>query len=213
MSGLTAATVAKAPRQTHEQTVNFIDGDTPWTYEINASSDATTKLGGFSDAELGDFLTRPVKIREYQWTPSSQLFQTFNPWVDFFGNSDVLEKINRYRNLRCNLRLKVLVNGNSFYYGRAILSYNPYLTDDYVTKHRAFFEQDIVQASQKPHILLDPCTSQGGEIFLPFIWPENYLDITSFTWENDMGECAIHDFDVLQHANGGTDPITVSVFC
>lgn len=108
--------------------------------------------------------------------------------------------------------MKILLNGNSFYYGRALVSYNPYLTEDYVTLNRAFFEQDLVAASQKPHFLLDPTTSQGGEMCIPFIWPENYLDITQFGWEDDMGRVTIHDFDILRHANGGTDPITVSVF-
>jgi len=137
----------------------------------------------------------------------------FSPWTEFFSNADVLDKINRYRNLRCNLRLKVLVNGNSFYYGRALLTYNPYIANDQVTVNRAFIAQDLIQASQKPHLLLDPTTSQGGEMLLPFIWPENYLDITKAGWEDNMGEIDIHDFDVLQHANGGTDPISVTIFC
>lgn len=163
---------------------------------------------------MGDFLSRPIKIKEYQWTPSAALSVTrFNPWTEFFGNADVLDKINRYRNLRCNLRLKVLVNGNSFYYGRALLSYNPFVTDDEVTVNRTFIEQDLMQASQKPHLLLDPTSSQGGEMLLPFIWPENYLDITKAGWPDEMGEVDIHDFDVLQHANGGTDPITITIFC
>lgn len=194
------------------QNVHFIDGDTPWSYDVAHTDDPTTQLAGFSDAQMGDFLSRPLKIREYQWLPGSQLFKVFNPWDDFFSNSDIKEKINRFRNLRCNLKMKVLVNGNSFYYGRALLSYNPYLTNDQVTVNRAFFEQDLVQASQKPHILLDPCSSQGGEMTLPFIWPENYLDITKSGWQSEMGRVVIHDFDVLHHANGGTDPITVSVF-
>lgn len=205
-------TVAKTAKETSAQTVHFVDGDTPWTYDIDSSSDATTSVAAFSDAQLGDFLQRPLKIQEYSWIPNTQLFEVFNPWSDFFGNSDVLEKINRFRNLRCKLKMKVLVNGNSFYYGRAMMSYNPYLVNDNVTKNRVFYIQDLVQASQKPHILLDPCSSQGGEMTLPFIWPENMLDITLPNWEDNMGRVTIHDFDVLQHANGGTDPITVTVF-
>lgn len=194
--------------------MHFVDGDTPWSYDITADADETTKLAGFSDAQLGDFLSRPIKIKEYQWTPGAALSVTrFNPWTEFFNNADVLDKINRYRNLRCNLRLKVLINGNSFYYGRALMSYNPYVESDQVTVNRAFIEQDLIQASQKPHLLLDPTTSQGGEMLLPFIWPENYLDITVAGWDDDMGEIDIHDFDVLRHANGGTDPITVTIFC
>jgi hypothetical protein len=114
--------------------------------------------------------------------------------------------------LRCNLKLKILVNGNPFYYGRALVSYNPYLFQDHITINRAFFEQDLVQASQKPHFMLDPTTSQGGELTLPFIWPENWLDVTTANWEDDMGFVNIHDFDILRHANGGTDPISVVVF-
>jgi len=202
----------KSSQNTTSENVHFVDGDTPWTYDVAATPDETSKLSGFDDAGLGEFLSRPIKIQQYQWTPGSQLFQTFNPWTDYFGNADVLEKINRFRNLRCKLCLKVLINGNSFYYGRALLSYNPYLANDEVTKNRAFFIQDLIAASNKPHILLDPCSSEGGQMCLPFIWPENYLDITSAGWEDNMGRCTIHDFHVLQHANGGTDPITVSIF-
>lgn len=205
-------TTSKAPTNTTSENVHFVDGDTPWTYDVAATPDETSKLSGFDDAGLGEFLSRPIKIQQYSWTPGVQLFETFNPWSDYFGNADVLEKINRFRNLRCKLCLKILINGNSFYYGRALVSYNPYLRDDEVTKNRAWFIQDVIAASNKPHILLDPCTSEGGHLCLPFIWPENYLDITQPNWESQMGECTIHDFDVLRHANGGTDPITVSVF-
>jgi len=208
-----ASSVSKASDQVSTQNLHFVDGDNPWSYNISSSSDATTKLAEFSDAELGSFLSRPLKIKEYQWVPDdTRLFESFNPWTEFFTNSDVLEKINRYRNLRCNLKMKMLINGNSFYYGRALVSYNPYLVNDSVTLNRAFFEQDLVGASQKPHFLLDPTTSQGGEMTLPFLWPENFLDITRQNWTADLGRVTIHDFDVLRHANGGTDPITVSVF-
>lgn len=205
-------TTSKAPTNTTSENVHFVDGDTPWTYDVAATPDETSKLSGFDDAGLGEFLSRPIKIQQYSWLPGLQLFEKFNPWTDYFTNPDVLQKINRFRNLRCKLCLKILINGNSFYYGRALVSYNPYLKDDQVTKNRSFFIQDLIAASNKPHILLDPCSSEGGHLCLPFIWPENYLDITKSGWESQMGECTIHDFDVLRHANGGTDPITVSVF-
>jgi hypothetical protein len=203
---------SKISQNTTAENVHFVDGDTPWTYDVSAAPDETSKLSGFDDAGLGEFLSRPLKIRQYQWTPGAQLFKAFNPWTDYFSNTDVSEKINRFRNLRCKLCLKILVNGNSFYYGRALLSYNPYLTNDQVSVNRSFFRQDIIAASNKPHLLLDPCTSEGGQLCLPFICAENYLDITKVGWEEGMGECIIHDFDILQHANGGTDPITVSIF-
>jgi hypothetical protein len=212
-SEVVGAEISKEAPLTTSQNVHFIDGDEPWSYDIKASNDETTQLAGYQDAGLGSFLSRPVKIQQFQWTPGgSRLFQVFNPWADFFSNSDVLDKINRYRNLRCNLKIKVLINGNSFYYGRALMSYNPYVSRDQVTLNRAFFQQDLVQASQKPHILIDPTTSQGGEMTLPFIWPENYVDITEPDWADHLGRITIHDFDILQHANGGSDPISVVIF-
>jgi len=198
-------------QNTQSQNVHFVDGDTPWTYDVAATPDETSELSGFDDAGLGEFLSRPIRIQHYQWTPGTKLFETFNPWSDFFGNGDVLQKINRFRNLRCKLYIKVMINGNSFYYGRALLSYNPFLKDDEVSVNRLFFAQDLIAASNKPHILLDPCSSEGGIMSLPFIWPENYLDITNRGWEDQMGECILHDFDILKHANGGEDPLTVSI--
>jgi len=204
--------ITKDSTQMSTQNVHFIDGDMPWTYDIAATPDSTSKLSGFDDAGLGEFLSRPIKIQKYTWTPGTQLYQVFNPWSDFFKTPSVLEKINHFRNLRCKLCLKILINGNSFYYGRLLLSYNPYLVDDQVSVNRSFFEQDLIAASNKPHLLIDPCSSEGGSMCLPFIWPENYIDTTTPSWGDDMGRCTIHDFDILQHANGGTDPISVTVF-
>ena len=203
---------SKTSPNTAMENVHFADGDMPWIYDIKTSPDKTAKLEGFEDAQLGEFLRRPLQIQEYRWTPGTTLFEHFNPWTDYFGNADVKEKINRFRNLRCDLCIKVVLNGNQFYYGRAMLSYNPYIQGDQVTMNRFFFSQDIIAASNKPHFMIDPCSSEGGQMTLPFIWPENYLDITRSDWASQMGECTIHDFDILSHANGGTDPITVCVF-
>ena len=194
------------------QNVNFMEGGSPWEYEIYANPDETSTLNGFNDADLGDFLSRPLKIATYQWTPGAPLFQALNPWTEFFGDANVLDKIRRYRNLRCNLKVRIILNGNGFYYGRALVSYNPYLFRDQVTMNRGFISQDLIAESNKPCLLLDPCSSEGGCMKLPFIWPENYLDITVAGWEDNMGQLIFHDFDQLKHANGGTDPITVSVF-
>jgi len=192
--------------------VHFTDGDEGWCYEVDNNRDLTYKLAGFTDANLSQFLSRPIKIRSYQWTPSSTLFQTFNPWDDYFSNSAVRDKIRNFRNLRCNIKVKFVINGNPFYYGRIICAYNPFTLNDGVTRNRSFYEQDLVQLSQKPHIMLDPTTSQGGELTCPFIWHENWVDITVVDWYGDLGYIDVRDFYILQHANGATEPITINVF-
>lgn len=204
--------MTKVSGKTEHQTLKFMEAGQPWEHELYANPDPTSTLNGFDDAGLQDFLSRPLKIQTYTWTPGSPLYQTTNPWSDFFGNTNVKDKLRRYRNLRCNLHVRIILHGNGFYYGRALVSYNPYLLGDQVTKDRASFQQDLIAQSNKPCLLLDPCSSEGGTLKLPFIWPENYLDITNSGWANQMGKLVFHDFDQLKHANGGTDPITVSVF-
>jgi len=194
------------------QNVHFADGDEAWCYEVDNDRDMTYKLAGFSDANLAQFLSRPIKTRSYQWTPSSTLFESFNPWDDFFSQSAVRDKIRNFRNLRCNLKVKFVINGNPFYYGRIICAYNPFSLNDGITRNRAFFEQDLIQLSQKPHIMLDPTTSQGGELSCPFIWHENWVDITVANWHAYLGYVDMRDFYILQHANGATEPITINVF-
>lgn len=204
--------VSKTSQVTLAQNIYFSDADSPWSYEIRNERDSTYSLGEQMDANLGDFLSRPLKIASYQWTPGASLFETFNPWSLFFSNTKVKEKLNHFRNMRCNLNLKVMINGNSFYYGRILMSYNPYTLNDDVSRNRAFFIQDLIAASQRPHVLIDPCSSQGAEMVLPYLWHYNWFNLTDFTWKDNLGTVTLHDFDVLKHANGGNDPITINVF-
>jgi hypothetical protein len=107
--------------------------------------------------------------------------------------------------------VKFVLNGNGFHYGRAIASYIPLHNDDGFTKDRGFFIQDVVEASQRPHVYLDPTHSQGGTMCLPFVWQYNAMDIPRQDWR-DMGDIIIHGMQNLKHANGATDSVTVSVF-
>lgn len=109
------------------------------------------------------------------------------------------------------MHVKFILNGNGFHYGRAIASYLPLHTFDEFTKDRSFFIEDIVEASQRPHIYLDPTKSQGGTLDLPFVWEANALDIPDQEWR-DMGDIIIHGMQNLKHANGATDSVTISVF-
>jgi hypothetical protein len=113
--------------------------------------------------------------------------------------------------MRAKLHVKFVINGNGFHYGRLISSYIPLPDEDDFTVDRAFFQQDIVQASQRPHLYLDPTTSQGGDMVLPYFWYDNYLSIPQAEWRQ-MGDMIIHTLQGLKHANGATDSVTISVF-
>lgn len=181
-----------------------------WTTSITESRDATYNLANNNDSDLGDFLGRPVKVWETQWVVGQPLFENFNPWELFLVNPRVKEKTSYYELLRMNLHAKFVISGTGFHYGRAIVSYNPYLYDE-VTVERNFLDQDIIGASQKPHIFLNPTNNSGGQIDMPFFYHNNYMSLT----DNDssmMGELAVKSFGNLKHANGGDDPVTVTAF-
>lgn len=123
----------------------------------------------------------------------------------------MINRIANFNLIRGKLHVKFLINGNSFYYGRAIVSYLPLSGWDNMTLDRAFFEEDIIEASQRPHLYLDPTTNQGGTLNLPFVYPYNAFQIPYADWAQ-MGEISIRPIQLLKHANGGTDPVSISVF-
>lgn len=193
------------------QNVHFSDQTPQWDYTVDSMPDSTFNIADTNDADLGNFFSRPVKIQSYSWATGTNLFEKFNPWKDFFENSRVLNRITNFNLLRCKLKVRIVLNGNGFHYGRAIASYIPLHDWDAFTKDRSFFIQDVVAASQRPHVFLDPTTSQGGTLTLPFFWYENALRIPDQEWR-DMGEIVIHSMNNLKHANGAFDQVTVSVF-
>lgn len=191
--------------------MTFSDQTPQWDYTVDSMPDPTFNIADTDDADLGNFFSRPLKIQSYSWGTGTNLFETFNPWQDFFENPRVLNRITNFNLLRCKLKVRIMLNGNGFHYGRAIASYTPLHTRDDFTKDRSFFIEDVVAASQRPHVYLDPTTSQGGTLTLPFFWYENALNIPDQSWRN-MGEIIIHGMQNLKHANGASDQVIVSIF-
>lgn len=204
-------TINEESLESQHQNVHFSDQTPQWDYTVDSMPDPTFNIADTDDADLGNFFSRPIKIRSYSWATGTNLFETFNPWQDFFENTRVLNRITNFNLLRCKLKVRIVLNGNGFHYGRAIASYVPLHALDDFTKDRAFFIQDVVGASQRPHVYLDPTTSQGGTLTLPFVWYENALRIPDQEWRL-MGSINIHGMQNLKHANGATDQVIVSVF-
>jgi len=185
----------------------FVD-DRGWT-----NSDPLRDSTLMKDASLEDFFSRPIKITELEWKvgTGTPLHLTFNPWELYFGNKRVINRITNFRLMKANLRVKFMLNGNSFYFGRLLASYRPLHLLDTTTLFRPGIRADFVEASQRPHVYMNPTESQGGELFLPFFTPLNMLDIPAQGW-NEMGEITIAALQPLKHANGATQAVTVSVF-
>lgn len=164
------------------------------------------------DAHLEDFFRRPVKIAAFDWAIGSGLDEIFDPWTLYWEDSFVSARIRNFKLLRCKMKVKFILNGNPFYYGRAIASYNPLRLQDNLTNVSTFSENDVVLASQRPHVWLNPTSSAGGELDLPFFTYLNVLDISARDWRT-MGDIKLFATQSLKHSNGATDQnVTISVF-
>lgn len=196
----------------NEQITSFADQDAGWTTEKVGMYEPTMDLGSNTDSDLGNFLQRPVRESAQSWLVGQPFFYKFNPWQKFCENSFVREKIKNFELLRMKLHVKIVISGTKFHYGRALVSYNPYIAGDQVTVQRNFIRQDLIGASQKPHFFLNPTKNTGGELCLPFFYPKNFLEIPKADWD-DMGEITISSFGNLFHSNfGQNDPVTITTY-
>ena len=66
-------------------------------------------------------------------------------------------------------------------------------------------------ASQFPKIFINPTTSQGGTLELPFIYDRNMCDLTAGE-VGLLGQCLLRSYNVLDHANGATDTVGITIY-
>lgn len=194
-----------------EQNVTFDDSARGPVHDVSATLDSTRHGAFISDADLGDFFRRPSLIQSSTWTVGSDLFTSFNPWQIFFGQAQAVEKLAHFQLMRCTLHVKVVLNGSPFHYGRAMYSYCP--LPRWNMMHRPYSQSypENIRLSQRPHIYIDPCLSQGGEMVLPMFWFKDSLNIPG----GDVGELGIitlSTMTLLKHANDATSDITLRVF-
>ncbi len=175
--------------------------------DITAASEVYTNDGSGASITLGDFLKRPVRIWSDTWQESETkgtLIGEFNPWYIFFNDSRIKNKMHNYSFLRCNLKLKIIINASPFYYGAAMATYCPLINFNGNTIPLSATTNQLIPYSQRPHVWLFPTNSQGGEMKLPFFWPYNWLRVGVASDFTDMGSIQIFSFTDLAQANGVT---------
>jgi hypothetical protein len=205
------ASIQKKGTFTAQENVDFSDQMQPYVYDAGGQMDPTRSLQDSDDATLDNFFSRPLKIHEEEWGTGTSKYININPWRLYFENSRVINRLATYKLLKAKLHLKIVINGNGFQYGRALVSYLPYSRYDTLSTSRELFPLDLIQESQRPHVFLDPTTSSGGEMILPMFWYANYLDIPTESWR-ELGEITIRSINDLRHANGAADRASISVF-
>jgi len=210
-------TVNEQTESSRAQNVTFNDANPAWLQVVHNDLDATFGNVDNDDAPLGDFLKRPVRIRSFDWTPGTTFFERFNPWVEFYTNLRVINRISNFNLVRSNLHVRFLINGSPFHYGKILSGYTPRasaildVSSDQFENVTAYDADFNCALSQKPHVFLDSTTSSGADIILPFISPLNYMSIVDSDW-NTMGLIYMQSLSTLKHAQGSADKVNITVF-
>lgn len=181
------------------QTVSFQDAD-PGEQVVfaNAPTDQTMDR---KDIGLHKFLERPTLIKTVNWTEAAFTEDTFDPWTLFLNNSYIKNKLQNFHFLRGNLKVKIVMNAAPFYYGAMLCSYKP--TPNF-TLSVTTAQQRLIALSQRPHIWIYPQLGAAGEVTVPFIYPFNYVDVTSAANIADLGRLTLTTYAELASANGAT---------
>lgn len=193
-----------------EKTVKFLQDSATATCDVPNPLEPTFMLADTSDT-IDDFLSRPIKIASLEWEIGVALHTTLDPWSLYFEDKRVANRLANFYLLRAQLHVRVVVNSTQFYFGRLLVSYAPLKRFDTYMSFRPGVNEDFVEATQRPHLILNPTVNETGDITLPYIHPQSALKIPDAQW-SDMGELQVASFNVLKNVNNATEGITVSIF-
>lgn len=185
---------------TTHQTFGFDDSEQQFVASVKGQNDRTYDFGSTSDVDLQNWLERPILAMTRLWQVGTPFpIINFNPWEVFLESPTVAQKIQNFYLIRCDMNLKIIVNGSQFHYGRGMVSYRPLLTNpgpnfqlpvnSIPGNGPASFpiigsnDSSRIIQSQWPHIFIDPGQSMGGEMTFPFFFGGNWLSIPDSGWK------------------------------
>jgi len=201
---------------TNQETVEFTD-QTPVVDEGYSTPLNPSELQDqISVADLATFLSRPVRIDSFTWLESDvsdTTLRSVEPWFNFFNDARIKYKLNNFAFIKCNLKIKVMINASPFYYGCLGMTYQPLHVLTPSTIIGATGQQRLMPLSQRPISYIYPQHSMGAEMTLPFFYHKNWLDINTAQDFNDMGRLEFTTFTTLRSANGVTGAgVTVQIY-
>jgi hypothetical protein len=191
--------------ETIQETVTFHDENAGYSVGQATTHPSFVTTDDVNAADLKSFLSRPVRIQTIAYTETNvtgDFLATFNPWHLFFNTNSIKYKLNNFSFIRCNLKLKLIVNASPFYYGAAIAAYQPLPNFTPSTIVSDTTTRQLIPYSQRPHLWMYPQNSQGGEMVLPFFYPKSWLPIKVASEFTDMGKIDVIAYAPMRSANG-----------
>jgi hypothetical protein len=197
--------------------VTFLDANEGDVVYMDNTDNKVALVDNTDDLALGSFLARPTLIYTKTWTTSETvgITGTFKPWYEFLNNAVIKRKLENYAFLRGNLHVKTILNGTPFQYGSIRMVYKPLLgwVNDSIRATSFSAATSMIPYSQVPGFYLFPEANAGGEMVLPFFLHKNWMDITSVSEVQNMGEMSHAIYVPLRTAvTGGTTSVTVKTY-
>lgn len=198
-----------------EQTTGFVDANpgaeigsatSPLDYEL---SDAQTT------ADLGSFLSRPVRITSTTWSQADPVgikLANITVWQDFVVNTAIKNKISNFAFIRGNLKIKIVLNASPFLYGSMRAVYQPLANFKSSTSSISSFPNRLIPFSQMPGVWINPAHSEGAVLTCPFICQRSFLRVGVLNDFNTMGTLNLTIYEPLASANGSTSSVSVQIY-
>jgi hypothetical protein len=194
------------------ETVMFSQESTAMGVSIKTQMDETFKDGGMdTEAGLGEFLSRPVQLdlggafKSFLWVVGAGGVGTYliniDPWRLWQANAKVKQKLSNFAYLRGTLKVRWMIAGTPFHYGRVLISYLPFGTANDIDSQALGYmnpEGYLMYSSMKMCTELDPTTSTPVEMTLPYVNPWNWLSIPA---AESLGTLQLLEMVPLSRAN------------
>jgi len=196
--------------------VSFHDSEPGHNTSVTSIDDPTRSITDDPSVEFRDFFKRPVLLQEVNVAVGVDNNFLFYPWRDWMQNVRISNRLNNFRNFRGRLPLKFILYGNPFYWGSIMTSYYPMTSNSLGDSNDALHYTDpshfgdVMRASQRPHVLLDPSTSKGAEMVLPFLWDADCFDLVSGD-PVELGQLWTYTLSTVRSALG-TDNIKLLIY-
>lgn len=206
------------------QTITVFDNVDPT--EIVQPMSITRSLIPMEDSSQGisNFLSRPVLLDTINWTATTSTVSYISPWTELIANPQYNKKLINFNGLRADVRLRFVLNGTPFHYGRAIAWYLPMTSRDDGSKltRDSYLNRIINHVTGGgvygiQHVVLDPTLSTPCEMLIPYESSFDYIPFngasTVLSSSKNLGVVGVSvDTALLSASQAVPEPITIQVY-
>lgn len=175
------------------------------THEQDETFDVATSEG----SEIGDFFHRPLKIYDFSWEPFAPLSTEINLFKEYVTNKRVVNRLTNYSFLSGTMCIRIACNGSPYHYGKAIAALNYWpLMDTAILSANI----NVNQASQLPHIVVNPTMGTAGCLEVPLYHPYNAVNLINPERVVDLVFRTVNALQLASATPSDATPIKVTVW-